>query len=38
VDTNGTYNLAKTMVISAAAGTYAAGSYADTLTFTITAQ
>ena len=38
VDTTGTYNLAKTMVISAAAGTYAAGAYADTLTFTITAQ
>ena len=38
VDTNGVYNLAKTMVISAAAGTYPAGTYTDTLTFTITAQ
>ena len=38
VDTTGTYDLAKTMVISAAAGTYAAGAYSDTLTFTITAQ
>lgn len=37
LDTNGVYNLAKTMVITASAGTYAAGSYSDTLTFTITA-
>lgn len=37
LDTNGVYNLAKTMVITAAAGTYPAGSYTDTLTFTITA-
>ena len=37
VDTNGVYNLAKTMVISAVAGTYPAGTYTDTLTFTITA-
>lgn len=37
VDTNGVYNLAKTMVFTATAGTYPAGTYSDTLTFTITA-
>ncbi|MHC1691587.1 MAG: hypothetical protein AB9828_00980 [Sphaerochaetaceae bacterium] len=36
VDDNGVYDLERNMQITVTAGTYAAGTYADTLTFTIT--
>ncbi len=38
IDTNGTYDLASDMIITLTAGNYPAGSYTDTLTFTITAR
>jgi hypothetical protein len=38
IDTDGTYDLASNMIITLTPGNYPAGSYTDTLTFTITAR
>jgi len=38
IDTNGAYDLASNMIITLTQGNYPAGSYTDTLTFTITAR
>ncbi|MPN33181.1 hypothetical protein SDC9_180665 [bioreactor metagenome] len=38
VHTGGIYNLDSTLIVTLTSGTYAAGTYSDTLTFEIVAQ